>query len=71
MTVYLSEPKNPTKHLLQLINFSKVARYKINSNKWVPFLYSKDKQAKKEIMETTPFTFLTNNMKYLSVIIIK
>ena len=49
MIVYISDPKNSTKELLNLINnFSKVAGYKINSNKSVAFLYSKDKQAKKE-----------------------
>jgi hypothetical protein len=43
--VYLSDPKNSTRELLNLINnFSKVAGYKINSNKLVAFLYSKDKQ---------------------------
>jgi hypothetical protein len=46
--VYLSDPKNSTRELLNLINnFSKVAVYKINSNKSVAFLYSKNKQAEK------------------------
>ena len=46
MTVYISYPKNSTKELLQLIsNFSKVAGYKINSNKSVVFLYAKDNHA--------------------------
>ena len=64
LIVYISDPKNSTKEHLQLIkNFSKVAGYKINSNKSVTFLNSKDKQAKKEIRETTPFTIVTNNMK--------
>jgi hypothetical protein len=44
-------------------NFSKVARYKINSKKSVALLYTNDKQAEKEIMETTPFTIATNNIK--------
>jgi hypothetical protein len=44
-------PQNSTRELLQLINnFSNVAGYKIISNKSVAFLYSKDKQAEKEIM---------------------
>ena len=47
------------------------AGYKINSNKSVAFLYSKDKQAEKEIMETTPFTIVTNNTKYLGVTLTK
>ena len=42
--VYLNDPKKSTRELLQLINnFSKMARYKINSNKSIAFLYSKDK----------------------------
>jgi hypothetical protein len=46
MIVYLSNAKNFTRELLQLINnFSKVAGYKINSNKSIAFLYSKDKWA--------------------------
>jgi predicted AAA+ superfamily ATPase len=44
-----------------------VAGYKINSNSSVVFLYSKGKQAEKEIRETTPFTIVTNNIKYLGV----
>jgi hypothetical protein len=48
-------------------NFSPVAGYKINSNKSMAFFYTKDKQAEKEIRETTPFTILTNNIKYLGV----
>jgi hypothetical protein len=48
-----------------------VARYKINSNKSVAFLYSKDKQAEKEIRETTPFTIVTNNIKYHGVTLTK
>jgi hypothetical protein len=38
-----------------------VTDYKINSNKSVAFLYSKDKWAEKEIKEMTPFTVATNN----------
>ena len=34
------------------------------------FLYSKDKTAKKDIRETTPFTIVTN-IKYLGVILTK
>jgi hypothetical protein len=50
-----------------------VAGYEINSNKnkSVAFLYSKDKQAEKEIREKTPFTIVTNNMKYLGVTLSK
>ena len=64
MILYLSDHKNSTRELLKLINkLSKVVRYKINSNKPVAFLYSKDKQTKKEIREIKPFTIVTDNKK--------
>jgi hypothetical protein len=37
----------------------------------VAFLYTKDKQVEKEIRETTPFTIVTNNIKYLDVSLTK
>jgi hypothetical protein len=64
MIVYKSDPKNFTRELLQLINFSKVAGYKINPNKSVVFLYINDKQTDKENRESTPFIIVTNSMKY-------
>jgi hypothetical protein len=68
MIVYVSDPKNSTRELLNLINsFSEVTRYKLNSNKSMAFLYTKDKKTEKEIRETTLFTILTNNIKYLGV----
>jgi hypothetical protein len=40
MIVYLGDPKNSTREFLNLINnFSKMAGYKINSNKSMTFLY--------------------------------
>jgi hypothetical protein len=53
MIVYISDPKNSTRELLNLINsFSAVAEYRINSNKLVSFPYTNDKQDEKEIAET-------------------
>jgi hypothetical protein len=72
MIVYISDPKNSTRELLSLINsFNGVAGYKVNSNKSMAFLKTKDKQAKKEIRETTPFSIVTNNIKYLGVTLTK
>ena len=72
MIIYLNDPKNSTTELLNLINnFSKVDGYKINSNKSVAFLYSKDKQAEKEIREITPFIIATNNITYFVVTLTK
>jgi hypothetical protein len=72
MLVYISDTKNSTLELLNLINsFNAVAGYKINSNKSVAFLYTKDKQDEKEISETTPFTIVTNNIKGFGVTLTK
>jgi hypothetical protein len=72
MIIYISDPKNCTRELLNLINsFSAVAGYKINSNKSLTFLYIKDNQAEQEIRETTPFTKVTNNIKYPGVTLTK
>jgi len=72
MIVYLSDHKSSTSEPLNLINnFSKTLGYKSNSNKSVAFLYSKDKQAEKEIKEMPPFTIVPNNTKYLCVTLTK
>ena len=72
MIVYISDSKNSTRELLNLINsFSEVAGYRINSNKSVAFLYTKHKQAEKDIRKTSPLTIVTNNIKYLGVTLTK
>jgi hypothetical protein len=72
MIVYISDPKNSTRELVNLINsFSAVAGYKINSNKSMSFLYIKNKQYAKEIRETTLFTIVTKNIKYLGITLTK
>ena len=72
MIVYLSDPKNSTRELINLKNnLSKVAGYKINSTKSVAFLYSNDKWAEKEMVKTTTFTIVTHNIKYLGVTLTK
>jgi hypothetical protein len=59
---------SPKRKAHSLINsFSAVTGYKINSNKSMAFLYTEDKRTEKEIRETTPFTAVTNNIKYLGV----
>jgi hypothetical protein len=55
MIVYISDPKNSTRELLQLINnFSQVAGYRINSNKSVAFLYTNDIQLRKKLGKQLP-----------------
>jgi hypothetical protein len=72
LIVYISDPKNSTRELLSLIiSFGEEAGYKINSNQSMAFLYTKNKRAEKEIRETTPFSKVTNNIKYLGVTLTK
>jgi hypothetical protein len=72
MIVYITDPKNSIRELLNLINsYSEVMVYKINSNKSMAFLYTKDKQAEREIREATPFSIVTNNIKYLGMTLTK
>ena len=70
--VYISDPKNSTRELLQLINtFSNMTGYKVNSKKSVALLYTNDKETEKEIRETSLFTIATNNIIYLGVTLTK
>ena len=72
MIVYISDPKNSTRELLNLINsFGEVAGYKVNSSKSMAFLYTKNKQVEKEIRETEPFSIVTNNIKFLGMTLTK
>ena len=53
MIICISNPQNSMRELELINNFSKVAGYKINSNKSVAFLYTNDKQAEKENRKNT------------------
>jgi hypothetical protein len=49
MILYLKDPKNSTPKLLNTINsYSKMARYKVNLQKSLAFLYTNNEQAKKQ-----------------------
>jgi hypothetical protein len=64
----LKTQKSSTQKLLDTINiYSKVARYKINLQKSLAFLYTTNKQTEKEYMETIPFTITSKEIKYLGV----
>ena len=68
MILYIETPKNATRKLLELITeFGKVSGYKINAQKSLAFLYSKDEKSEREIMETLPFTNVTKRIKYLGI----
>ena len=68
MILYIENPKDATRKLLELINeFGKVAGYKINAQKSPAFLYTNDEKSEREIMETLPFTMATKRIKYLGI----
>ena len=53
MILYIENPEGATRKLLELINESgKVARFKINAQKSLAFLYINDEKSEKEIKET-------------------
>ena len=57
MILYIENPKDSTRKLLELINeYSKVAGYKINTEKSLAFLYTSNEKTEREIKETIPFT---------------
>ena len=50
MILYIENPKDSTRKLLELINeYSKVAGYKINTQKSLPFLYANNEKTEREI----------------------
>ena len=68
MILYLENPKDSTRKLLELIHeFGKVAGYKINTQKLMAFIYTNNKRAEKEIREAIPFTIASKRIKYLGV----
>ena len=65
MVLYIENPKDATRKLLELINeFDKVAGYKINTQKSLASLYTNDEKSEREIKETLPFTIATKTIKY-------
>ena len=68
MILYIENPKDSTRKLLELINeYSKVAGYKINTEKSLAFLYTNKEKIEREIMERIPFTIATKRIKYLGI----
>ena len=54
--------------MLELVNeYSKVAGYKINTQKSLAFLYTNNEKTEREIKETIPFTIAVKRIKYLGV----
>ena len=68
MILYIENPRDTIRKLLELISeFSKVAGYKINTQKSLAFLYTNNEKSGREIKESIPFTIATKRIKYLEI----
>ena len=68
MILYIENPEDSIRKLLELISeFSKVAGYKINTQKSLAFLYTNTEKSEREIKESIPFTIATKIVKYLGI----
>ena len=68
MILYIENPKDATRKLLELINeFGKVTGYKTNAQKSLAFLYTNDEKFLSKIKETLLFTIATKGIKYLGI----
>ena len=68
MMLYIENPKDVTRRLLEIINeFGKAAGYKLNVQKSLTYLYANDKKSERDIKETLPFTIATQRIKYLGI----
>ena len=68
MILCIENPKDSTRKLLEIISeFSKVAGYKINTQKSLAFLYTNNEKPEREIKESIPFTTATKRIKYLGM----
>ena len=65
MIPYIENPEETIMKLLELISeFSKVTGYKIDTQKSLAFLYTKNEKSEREIKESIPFT-IAKGIKYL------
>ena len=68
MILYVENPKDTIRKLLELISeFSKVAGYKINTQKSLAFLYTNNEKSEREIKESIPFITATKIIKDLGI----
>ena len=72
MIVYMENPTDWTKKLLDLINeFGKTAGYKVYAQKSKAFLYTNNETAEIEVRKKIPFDIATRKIKYLGISLTK
>ena len=68
MILYIANPKDATRKVLQLINeLGKVAEYKINAQKSLAFLYITNYQKEKLSNKLITFIITSKRIKYLGI----
>ena len=67
MILYIENPKDSIRKLELTSEFSKVAGYKINTQKSLAFLYTNNEKSEREIKESILFTIATIRIKYLGI----
>ena len=68
MILYMENPIDSTKKLLNLINeFGKTAGYKLSTQKSKAFLYTNNETAEIDIRKKIPFDIATRKIKYLRI----
>ena len=68
MTLYIENPKETIKKLLELISeFSKAVGYKVNTEKSLAFLYTNNEKSERGIKESIPFPTARKRIKYLGI----
>ena len=68
MMLYIENLKDYIRKLLELISeFSKVAEYKINTQKSLAFLYTNNEKSEREIKESISFTIATKIIKDINI----
>ena len=68
MILYIEDPKDITRKILELINeFGKSTGYKINTQKFLAFLYANSERSERQIQETILFTIASKRVKYLEI----
>ena len=72
MILYLENPKDAIRRLLELINeFGKVSQYKINAQKSLALLYTNDEKSETGVKETLPFTIAILRIKYRASLVVQ
>ena len=68
MILYIENPKETIRKLLELINkFSKAMGYKVNTQKSLTFLYTDNEKIEREVKETIPFTIAMKRIIYRNI----